>query len=90
RVIHEQVKATRDEQNQMLNYLDCIMGAIKTIGGTYIRMPKQRHLGADDSTPVSNPSSLQLHTTTATFDSTISSQPPLLFQLYSKSVYETF
>ncbi|CAF4028635.1 unnamed protein product, partial [Rotaria magnacalcarata] len=90
RVIHEQVKATRDEQNQMLNYLDCIMEAIKTIGGTYIRMPKQRHLGADDSTPVSNPSSLQLHTTTATFDSTISSQPPLLFQLYSKSVYETF
>ncbi|CAF2112637.1 unnamed protein product [Rotaria magnacalcarata] len=90
RVIHEQVKATRDEQNQMLNYLDCIMGAIKTIGGAYIRMPKQRHLGADDSTPVSNPSSLQLHTTTATFDSTISSQPPLLFQLYSKSVYETF
>ncbi|CAM4879980.1 unnamed protein product [Rotaria socialis] len=48
-VIRDQVKATRDEQNQILNYLDCIMEGIKNMSGVDVRMPKRRHVEADDS-----------------------------------------
>ncbi|CAF4616402.1 unnamed protein product [Rotaria socialis] len=36
------------QQNQILNYLDCIMEGIKNMSGVYVRMPKRRHVEVDD------------------------------------------
>ncbi|CAF4817990.1 unnamed protein product, partial [Rotaria magnacalcarata] len=35
-------------QNQMLNYLDCIMEGIKSMGGIGVRMPRRRNVEVDN------------------------------------------
>ncbi|CAF4410210.1 unnamed protein product [Rotaria socialis] len=48
RALENRVQLIGDQQNQVLDYLDCLMEGMKKMGGDSIRMPDRRHLELDE------------------------------------------